>query len=85
VIEIYINKEKTMKRTIERVEPKTVADRPTLASGARRRLTFELTPYAHDLLKEEGKRRRLTQVSLLELIIRDYCNPKREKNVHRSF
>ena len=55
----------------------TVADRPTLRAGARKRITFEITPRAHALLREDAHRRGMTQILLLEMMVRHYCDPDR--------
>lgn len=52
--------------------------RPTLREGSRKKLTFELTPYAHKLLREDAERRNMTQLTLLELVIRAYCDTTRK-------
>jgi hypothetical protein len=52
--------------------------RPALASGMKRKLSFEVTPHAHELLKNEAQRRGFTQIMLLELMIRDYCDKDRK-------
>ena len=52
--------------------------RAHLRSGARKKVSFDLTPRAHDLLRADAARRNITQITLLELIIRDYCDPERK-------
>ena len=54
----------------------TAERRPTLRTGMKRKLCFELTPRAHDLLRTDAGRRGMTQIMLLELMIRDYCGKK---------
>ena len=59
---------------------------PALRSGLKRKVSFQLTPHGHDLLRAEAARRNMRQVMLLELMIRHYCDPEKIKNEpDRSF
>lgn len=45
--------------------------RPSIRSGARERVMFEMTPRIHTLLKDEAARREVTQIVLLEELIKE--------------
>jgi hypothetical protein len=46
-----------------------------LESGARVRMTLDVTPRARELLRVEALRRKMTQLMLFELMVREYCTP----------
>ena len=61
---------------------KSARRRPTLRSGAYEKVHFEIKTRVHDLLRNEAARRETTQVSLLESLIEEHCNPSRKAAVH---
>jgi hypothetical protein len=56
----------------------TARRRPRIRAGATRKVTFELKSTLASLLRDEAAAQGLTQIMLLEMLIKRHCDPNRK-------
>lgn len=54
----------------------TAKNKPALRSGARHKVTYNISPYAHDQLRLDADRRGTRQAWLLDTLLRKYLDPE---------
>lgn len=66
-------------RNVKRPKVKYKVKMEVLEKAGRERVYFDLTKHAHNLLKKTSHEKHVPKAGLLEIMIRTYCEPNKER------